>query len=177
MVLAAGAVGLAVLLVLVGALMGGWRPFTAAPDVLTFGPGGDLEQFVALRRSVRPRGARPSGGHFGEAADAQCGTPHDVEVVASRAPIDEGRPVAYPGEAALADFGRAYCALFADSELLVPTSGGVDRADLRMTAVIPSEAAFDAPRTSGASSSGARQVSCVISRADGEPLTDRFSVI
>lgn len=176
MVLAAGAVGIAVLLLLVGALMGGWRPFTTAPDVLTFGPGGDLEQFVLFDGQCA-RGELASGGEFGEAADAQCGTPHDVEVVASRAPIDEGRPVAYPGEAALADFGRAYCALFADSELLVPTSGGVDRADLRMTAVIPSEAAFAAPRTSGASSSGARQVSCVISRADGEPLTDRFSVI
>ena len=134
------------------------------------------EQFVLFDGQCA-RGELASGGDFGAAADAQCGTPHDVEVVASRAPIDEGRPVAYPGEAALADFGRAYCALFADSELLVPTSGGVDRADLRMTAVIPSEAAFDAPRTAGASSSGARQVSCVISRADGEPLTDRFSVI
>ena len=111
------------LLVLVGALMGGWRPFTAAPDVLTFGPGGDLEQFVLFDGQCA-RGELASGGDFGEAADAQCGTPHDVEVVASRAPIDEGRPVAYPGEAALADFGRAYCALFADSELLVPTSGG-----------------------------------------------------
>ena len=59
----------------------------------------------------------------------------------------------------------------------MPTSSGVDRGDLRMTAVIPSEAAFDDPAHRRARSSGARQVSCVISRTDGEQLTDRFSVI
>ena len=105
MVLAAGAVGIAVLLVLVGALMGGWRPFTAAPDVLTFGPGGDLEQFVLFDGQCA-RGELASGGDFGAAADAQCGTPHDVEVVASRAPIDEGRPVATRGARGVPDLRR-----------------------------------------------------------------------
>jgi hypothetical protein len=174
-VLAAGAVAAVLLVLLVGALMGGWRPFTAEPDVLSFGPGGDLEQFVLFDGQCAS-GDMSSGGSFGASADAQCGTPHDVEVVASTAPIGEGRPVAYPGEAAMAAFGRAFCALYQDSELLVPTSGGVDRDDLRMTAVVPSQAAFDDPHASG-STSGGRQVSCVVSRSDGEQLTDRFSVI
>ena len=80
------------------------------------------------------------------------------------------------GEAALADFGRAYCAMYVDSDLLVPSSGGVDRDDLRMTAVVPSRAAFADPGSAGATRGG-REVSCVISRSDGEALTDRFSVI
>ena len=173
--LAAGAVVLALLLLLAGAMLGGHRPFAAQPDVLTFGADGDLEQFVLFDGQCA-RGELVAGGSFGASADAQCGEPHDVEVVAARAPIDQGRPVSYPGEAAMRDFGRAYCALFVDSDLLVPTSSGVDREDLRMTAVVPSEAAFNDPRSAG-STSGARQVSCVISRSDGEQLTDRFSVI
>ena len=173
--LAAGAVVLALLLLLVGAMLGGHRPFAAQPDVLTYGADGDLEQFVLFDGQCA-RGELASGGTFGASADAQCGEPHDLEVVAARAPIDQGRSVSYPGEAAMADFGRAYCALFIDSDLLVPTSSGVDRADLRMTAVVPSEAAFNDPRSAG-SAAGGRQVSCVISRGDGEQLTDRFSVI
>lgn len=174
-VLAAGAVAAVLVVLLAGALMAGWRPFTAAPDVLTFGPGGDLEEYTLFEGQCA-RGQLASGGGFGETADAQCGTPHDVEVVASTAPIGEGRAVAYPGDAALADFGRAYCALYVDSDLLAPASGGYDRDDLRMTAVVPSRAAFADPDSAGATRGG-RQVSCVISRSDGEPLTDRFSVI
>ena len=174
--LAAGAALLAVLLVLVGALLGGWRPFSAQPDVLTFGPGGDLEQFVLFEGQCA-RGELAGGGSFGSSSDAQCGTPHDVEVVATTTPVDETRPVAYPGEAAMADFGRSYCALFVDSQQLQAVSGGVERSDLRMTAIVPSEAAFLTPRTSDASTTGARQISCVVSRKDGGELTDRFSVI
>ncbi|GAA4930089.1 hypothetical protein GCM10023204_42370 [Actinomycetospora succinea] len=173
--LAAGAVGAVLVVLLAGALMGGWRPFTAEPDVLTFGPGGDLAEYTLFEGQCA-RGELASGGRFGADADAQCGTPHDVEVVASTAPIGEGRAVSYPGEAALADFGRAYCAMYVDSDLLVPASGGVDRDDLRMTAVVPSQAAFADPGSAGATRGG-REVSCVISRGDGEPLTDRFSVI
>jgi len=173
--LAAGAAGIAVLLLLVGALLGGWRPFVPQPDVLTYGPDGDLAQFVLFDGQCA-RGRLAPGDGFGASADAQCGVPHDVEVVASRAPIDESRPVSYPGETAMADFGRAFCALYIDSEVLVPTVDGVDREDLRMTAVVPSRAAFADPRSAG-SASGGRQVSCVISRDDGAALTDRFSVI
>jgi hypothetical protein len=174
--LAAGAVVMAVLLVLVGALLGGWRPFTPTPDVLSFGPGGDLAAFTLFEGQCTS-GDLAAGGTFGPESDAQCGNPHDVEVVAARAPIGQGRPVGYPGEAALARYGQAYCALFVDSDLLAPTSSGVDRGDLRMTAVIPSEAAFLDPGSDVGSASGTRQVSCVVSRTDGEKLTDRFSVI
>ncbi|CAA9293100.1 MAG: hypothetical protein AVDCRST_MAG54-4617 [uncultured Actinomycetospora sp.] len=174
--LATGAVVLALLLLLVGAMLGGYRPFAAQPDVLTYGADGDLEEFVLFDGQCA-RGELASGGTFGSSADAQCGEPHDVEVIAARTPIDSSRPVAYPGEGAMRDYGRAYCALFVDSELLVPTSSGVDREDLRVTAVVPSEAAFADPRSTAGSAAGARQVSCVISRGDGEPLTDRFSVI
>jgi hypothetical protein len=173
--LAAGAVGAVLVVLLAGALMGGWRPFTAEPDVLTFGPGGDLEQYTLFEGQCA-RGQLASGGGFGADADAQCGTPHDVEVVASTAPIGEGRAVSYPGERALADFGRAYCAMYVDSDLLVPAAGGVDRDDLRMTAVVPSQAAFADPGSAGATRGG-REVGCLVSRSDGEPLTDRFSVI
>ena len=174
-VLAAGAVGAVLVVLLVGALMGGWRPFTAEPDVLTYGPGGDLGQFTLFEGQCA-RGKLASGGGFGDDAGAQCGTPHDVEVVASAAPMREGRAASYPGEDELAAFGRAYCALYQDSDLLVPSASGVDRGDLHMTAVVPSAAAFADPRAAG-SSAGGRQVSCVISRDDGEQLTDRFSVI
>ncbi|WP_285657701.1 hypothetical protein [Actinomycetospora sp. NBRC 106375] len=167
---------MAVLVVLlVGALLAGWRPFTAEPDVLSYGPDGDLGQFTLFEGQCA-RGRLAAGPGFGADADAQCGNPHDVEVVAATSPVGEGRPVSYPGEAALADFGRSYCALYQDSDLLVPTASGVDRGDLHMTAVIPSRAAFADPRSAGGTSGG-RQVSCVISRDDGEQLTDRFSVI
>ncbi|MDD7967885.1 hypothetical protein [Actinomycetospora lemnae] len=174
-VVAAGAVAAVLVVLLAGALMAGWRPFTAEPDVLTFGPDGDLRAFTLFEGQCA-RGQVASGDGFGPAADEQCGNPHDVEVVATVAPIGEGRPVSYPGEAELAAFGRAYCALYVDSDLLVPSAGGVDRDDLRMTAVVPSRAAFADPQSTGPVSGG-RQVSCLVSRDDGEQLTDRFSVI
>ncbi|GAA4786299.1 hypothetical protein GCM10023200_20390 [Actinomycetospora chlora] len=174
-VVAAGAVVAVLVLLLVGALMAGWKPFTSEPDVLTYGPDGDLAQFTLFEGQCAS-GKLANGGQFGVESDTPCGNPHDVEVVASAAPLREGRQSSYPGAAALAAFGRAYCALYQDSDLLVPSSGGVDRGDLRMTAVIPSQAAFANPRTAG-SASGGRQVSCIVSRDDGERLTDRFSVI
>lgn len=170
------AVAVALVLLGVGALLGGWRPFADEPAVLTFGPGGDLAAFTLFDGQCASGDLAP-GERFGPESDAQCGNPHDVEVVATTTPVGEGRPVGYPGEGALADFGRGFCALFVDSDLLVPSSSGVDRGDLRMTAIIPSETAFLDPRMDAASASGARQVSCVVSREDGEKLTDRFSVI
>ena len=147
---AAGAVGIALLLVLVGALD---RRLAALhrrarradvragrrPAAFTLFDGQCARGELAARR-----------GRSATAATPQCGTPHDVEVVGLPGADRRGTP-GWPTRARPRSpvLRRAYCALFADSELLVPTSGGVDRADLRMTAVIPIEAAFDAPRTVG----------------------------
>ena len=167
---------LALILLAVGALLGGWRPFSDEPSVLTFGTGGDMARFVLFEGECASGEIGSSAG-FGPENDSPCGEPHDVEVVGTRAPLDEGREVSYPGEDALGRFGRAYCAIVIESATVADAAGGVSKDDLDVTAVIPTEAAFTSPRTADASSSGARQVSCVISRSGGDKLSDRFSVI
>ena len=166
----------AVLLVGLGALLGGWRPFSSDPDVLSFGPGADMGQF-ALFTGQCASGTLGSGPGFGSEADTPCGDPHDVEVVGTTPILDEGRALAYPGADAIDRLARSYCALLVDSDAVRAASGNVAKGDLTVTAVVPGEAAFVAPRTADASSSGARQVACVVSRSDGDKLTDRFSVI
>ena len=172
--------GAAALLVLVlfaaGALAGGWRPFATTVDVVSFGTDGRMARFTLIEGECAG-GTLGDARGFGPEDDTPCGEPHDVEVVATRAPLEESRSSVYPGEDALGRFGRAFCAIVADSDALAPEAGGVSKGDLRITAVIPSEAAFLAPRTADASSAGARQVACVVSRSGGGQLGDRFSVI
>jgi hypothetical protein len=160
----------------VGALVGGWRPFTGEPEVYTFGPGGDLPTFELFDGQCAS-GKLGNGATYGAGADTPCGDPHDVEVVGATTPLNESRQVGYPGARAMADFGRAYCAMVAASGQVAPTASGVDRSALTVAAIVPSEATFDTPNGPYAGSSGGRLVSCVITRADGQKLTDRFSVI
>ena len=174
--LAAVAVVLALVLLAAGALLGGWRPFGTSVAVRTFGPGGDMAAFTLFEGQCASGDLTGDAG-FGEGNDTPCGEPHDVEVVATAPTLDDARPVAYPGEGALARYGRAYCAMVVDSDELAPQAAGVAKDDLDVTAVIPDEAAFAAPQSAAASSSGSRQVACAISRSDGEKLGDRFSVI
>ena len=159
-----------------GALTGGWRPFSTTVDVVSFGTDGDMARFTLIEGQCA-RGTLGAARGFGPDDDMPCGGPHDIEVVATRAPLEESRSAVYPGEAALARFGRAFCAIVADSDALAPEAAGTSKDDLVVTAVIPSEAAFLAPRTADASSAGARQVACVVSRSGGGELGDRFSVI
>jgi hypothetical protein len=159
-----------------GALAGGWRPFSSEPDVYTFGPGGDLPDF-SLFDGQCASGTLGSGALYGSGSDTPCGDPHDVEVVGSTTPLNESRQVTYPGADALAAFGRSFCAMVVASGQVAQNAGGVDRSALRVAAIVPGEAAFDAPNGPGTGSSGGRLVSCVITRADGQKLTDRFSVI
>jgi hypothetical protein len=174
--LGAAAVVLVLVVFAVGALVGGWRPFTSEPDVYTFGPDGDLPAFVLFDGQCAS-GKLGDGATYGSGTDTPCGDPHDVEVVGATTPLNESRPVTYPGARAMADFGRAYCAMVAASGQVAPTASGVDRSALRVAAIVPSEATFDAPNGPNVGSSGGRLVSCVITRADGQKLTDRFSVI
>lgn len=173
---AASAVVAAVVLVLVGALLAGWSPFTRSVDVLTYGDGGDMRRF-ALFEGQCARGDLGRTQGFGPDDDAGCATPHDLEVVAARSPLEQSRSEAYPGRGALAEYGRSYCRLVLGSDVVAAgeDASGVGVGDLTWTAVIPSEAAYLAPRTADASSAGARQVACVLSRSGGEPLTERFS--
>ncbi|MDT7746173.1 MAG: eukaryotic-like serine/threonine-protein kinase [Actinomycetota bacterium] len=160
----------------VGALLGGWRPFTSEPDVYTFGAGGDLPAF-ALFDGQCAGGTLGDGAEYSAAADVPCGDPHDVEVIGSTTPLNESRQVTYPGADEMAAFGRSFCAMVAASGQVAPTASGVDRSALRVAAIVPSEATFDAPNGPNVGSSGGRLVSCVITRTDGQKLTDRFSVI
>ena len=174
--LGAGALLLVVVIFAAGAFTGGWRPFATGVDVLSFGQGGDMARFALIEGECATGELGGTKG-FSSDEDTPCGEPHDIEVVATRAPLEESRSSVYPGQAALARFGRAFCEIVADSDALEPEAGGVSKSDLTITAVIPSEAAFLAPRTADASSAGARQVTCVISRSGGDKLGDRFSVI
>ena len=167
---------LALVLLAVGALLGGWRPFGTSVAVRTFGPGADMAAFTLFEGQCASGDLSGDAG-FGTASDTPCGDPHDVEVVATAPTLDDARPVDYPGEDVLGRFARAYCAMVVDSAELAPAAGGADKSDLAVTAVIPGEAAFAAPLTAAASSSGSRQVACVISRSDGTKLGDRFSII
>ncbi|HEY2192150.1 MAG TPA: hypothetical protein VGH76_07585 [Actinomycetospora sp.] len=159
-----------------GALVGGWRPFSSRPEVYTFGPGGDLPTF-SLFDGQCASGKLGAGAAYGSGADTPCGDPHDVEVVGTATPLNQSRQVSYPGADELADFGRAFCAMVVASGQLAPSASGVDRSALRVAAIVPGEAAFDAPNGPDVGSSGGRLVSCLITRADGQKLTDRFSVI
>jgi hypothetical protein len=169
-----------VLLVLVvfavGALLGGWRPFSGEPDVYTFGPGGDLPAF-ALFDGQCATGKLGDGAIYSSGTDTPCGDPHDVEVVGSTTPLNSSRQVSYPGADEMAAFGRSFCAMVAASGQVAQSASGIDRSGLQVAAIVPSEASFDAPNGPDAGSSGGRLVSCVITRADGQKLTDRFSVI
>jgi hypothetical protein len=160
----------------VGAFVGGWRPFSSEPDVYTFGPGGDLPTFVLFDGQCAS-GTLGTGAIYSSGTDTPCGNPHDVEVIGSTTPLNESRQVTYPGADAMAAFGRAFCAMVATSGQVAPAASGVDRSDLRVAAIVPSEATFDAPNGPNVGSSGGRLVSCVITRTDGQKLTDRFSVI
>jgi hypothetical protein len=170
------AVVLALVVFALGALVGGWRPFSSDPDVFTYGPGGDLADF-SLFDGQCASGTLGAGATYSSGANTPCGDPHDVEVVGSTTPLNESRQVTYPGEDAMAAFGRSFCAMVASSGQVAPNASGVDRSDLRVAAIVPGEAAFDAPNGAGSGSSGGRLVSCLITRADGQKLTDRFSVI
>jgi len=77
------------------------------------------------------------------------------------------------------DVGGAHVkvSMVAASGQVAQSASGVDRSGLQVAAIVPSEASFDAPNGPYAGSSGGRLVSCVITRADGQKLTDRFSVI
>jgi hypothetical protein len=160
----------------VGALVGGWRPFSSDPEVYTFGPGGDLPEF-SLFSGQCASGKLGEGASYGSLSDTPCGDPHDIEMVGSTTPLNESRQVTYPGADAMATFGRSFCAMVASSGQLAPSASGVDRSSLRVAAIVPDEAAFDAPNGPTSGSSGGRLVSCVITRSDGQKLTDRFSVI
>jgi hypothetical protein len=159
-----------------GALVGGWRPFSSQPDVYTFGPGGDLAAFTLFDGQCAV-GRLGDGEGYTDASNAPCGDAHDVEVVGTGTPLNSSREVSYPGAAAFAEYGRAFCAMVVASGQVAPSSGGVDKSALRVAAVVPAQSVFDEPNGTASGSSGGRLVSCVISRADGQKLTDRFSVI
>lgn len=168
---------LVVLLLLgVGALLGGWRPFSRSVDVVTFGADGDIARFTLFDGQCAVGSfSEPAG--FPAETDTACGTPHDVEAVGSIDTLGEGRPVSYPGADELAAYGRAFCRMLVDSALVADTAGDVPKSDLRVTAVVPGRAAFESPRTDDAGTAGARQVVCVVSRSDGGKLGDRYSVV
>ncbi|WP_433799640.1 hypothetical protein [Actinomycetospora sp. CA-084318] len=159
-----------------GALVGGWRPFSSRPDVYTFGPGGDLAAFTLFDGQCAT-GRLGVGASYTDSSNAPCGDPHDLEVVGSATPLNSSREVNYPGAAAFAEYGRAFCAMVVASGQVAPSAGGVDKSALQVAAVVPAQSVFDAPNGPASGSSGGRLVSCVISRSDGEKLTDRFSVI
>ncbi|MFC5061252.1 hypothetical protein [Actinomycetospora atypica] len=159
-----------------GALAGGWRPFSSEPAVYTFGPGADLPAFTLFNGQCAT-GRMGSGATYTDSSNAPCGNPHDIEVVGTSTPLNSSREVSYPGESSLADFGRAFCVMVVASGQVAPSASGVDKSDLTVTAIVPGQAAFDEPNGTASGSSGGRLVSCVISRTDGEKLTDRFSVI
>ncbi len=132
----------------------------------------------ALRRPVRQRQARRGRRRTGAGTDTPCGDPHDVEVVGSTTPLNESRQVSYPGAQEMADLRPG---VLRDGGVVRP--GGAERE--RRGPVRPdgwprsSRARRPSTRRTGPTSGrpAGRLVSCVITRADGQKLTDRFSVI
>ncbi|WP_018335088.1 hypothetical protein [Actinomycetospora chiangmaiensis] len=159
-----------------GALVGGWRPFSDEPAVYTFGPGGDLPAFTLFDGQCAT-GRLSAGTTYTDATNAPCGDAHDIEVVGTGTPLNSSREVSYPGAAAFAAYGRAFCAMVVASGQVAESASGVDKSALDVAAVVPTQATFDEPNGTASGSSGGRLVSCVISRSDGQKLTDRFSVI
>ena len=151
--LAVGAVG--------GFLLG--RANVPAVATLTYGEGGDVPVFAATSNVCLPGQLAP-GRSFPSGSTVSCDAPHDLEVFRTFTPFGTTRELPYPGREPLARFGASACSLTFGSALI----DGPDKDRLAVTALIPSQAAFE---TRGSSSGyPGRDVICVLHAADGSQL-------
>ena len=153
--LAAGAVG--------GFLVG--RAGGPAVTTFTYGAGGDIPVFDTVTHVCLPGQLAP-GRSFPSGATVSCDDPHDLEVFETFDPFGVSRDLPYPGQAQLAGFASGACSLTFGSALI----GGPDKDRLAVTALVPSQAAFEA-RADSSSAFTTRDVICVLHAADGSQLT------
>jgi hypothetical protein len=143
------AVGGAVVGLLVG-LAAGFALAAPRIEAFTYGPDGD----VRLAAAAACLDAAPAPNVVIGAGD--CAGPHGAEIVGSLDPF-AGRDVPFPGPDALVRLAAGGCGPAFQAVVEPPR-----RAELRLVALVPTQAAFEA---------GDRAVHCVVHAADASPLT------
>ena len=133
---------------------------------LTYGPGGTLPEFELSGPTCGDVALNP-GTVVTYSASTICTEPHIFELFASADTFTDSTELAYPGEDALGRYGQAWCGLvFSSGQIL-----GDDKDRLRVTTLIPSEAAFTTRDSPTGSTRIGRDVYCVLGNADGSQLT------
>jgi predicted Ser/Thr protein kinase len=159
------AVAVAGLLGLVLGTVGGvtlLRGDDASPvRVLSYGPDGDLPQF-AISYPTCLNAQLVAGRVISSDASVSCGAPHDQELFEVFSPFDGGAAVAYPVADDLSRYAAAACSLVFNSARV----GGPDKQRLAVSALVPTQASFNA-----GDGSGSRAVYCLLGNADGSQLT------
>jgi eukaryotic-like serine/threonine-protein kinase len=132
---------------------------------LTYGPGGDLEDFswdTADSKKPCIDAALDAGERITASDQVSCSKPHRLQVFDYLVFWDKPDPdecdcvdIGYPGTEKLTSFTEDLCTMMFDSEVLSDTSG------LRYRAVVPTEQQWG----------DAREVACVLEDAEGDRLT------
>ena len=140
-----------------------WPRGTSGPPVFTYGAGGDIPVLYTSTPECL-QGQLTVGRQY--ASSTVCEEPHDIEVFASLELFDTQLDEPYPGREALAAPAASACALVFGTGMIV----GPDKANLRVAALVPSQAAF-AERPTPTSSFSKRSVLCALYAADGGQIT------
>jgi hypothetical protein len=135
--------------------------------VMTFGRQGQIPVWAMGEPGC---GTEPlvEGVAFDWLQNVECTAPHQIERYAAETPFydlaSKGVDVPYPGEQWFRDYALHYCDLHART-LRVAQEG---RDALTFTGLVPSEAEWN---HRDGETVGAKEVLCVLARADGAPLT------
>lgn len=133
--------------------------------VLAYGDGGEIPEF-GFTYPTCLQGTLAAGRRFSAGASTSCDSLHDLEAFEVLDPFGSSRDLPYPGREQLIAYARAACGLIFDSGVITPAG----KSDLRISALVPSEAGFSA-RSSSSSSFTGRSVICLLGAADGSQLT------
>ncbi|TWP50361.1 serine/threonine protein kinase [Lentzea tibetensis] len=158
----------AAVVIAAGAFTGGifaHRAFStppAAKTALTYGETGDIPVFELYGEGQCADGQLVAGKQItNESKTDTCTESHDIEVFDEVPTFDESsssKPdVSYPGKEPLTTLGVARCQLTFDSALVV------DKADLQITVLVPTQAAWEEKNPQ-------RKIFCVTSHKNGDKL-------
>lgn len=173
--------GVVAVALLVGGVFLGKAIFSPAGDermlpTLSYGQGGDITalnfkggSYSCLNTQIAP--ARP----IAESNWVDCEKQHFAEFYAGVQVLggstdSDAIPAAYPGSEQLAAAGQRRCALEFDSNSIPER----DKSGLRYRALVPTQAAWEQASADSSNDDETRLVYCVLSAADGTPLSGQL---